>query len=49
LHALSALAEGFDQGTLTAPVIAQRVALEKARDAYEAVAAGTAGRIVINP
>jgi NADPH2:quinone reductase len=45
---LAALAEGFESGKLAAPVIAQRVPLAQAREAYEAVAAGTAGRVVIN-
>jgi len=45
---MTALAEGFDSGKLTAPVIAERFALSEARAAYAAVAAGTAGRVVIN-
>jgi NADPH:quinone reductase len=45
---MTALADGFDSGKLTAPVIAQRFPLAEARAAYEAVAAGTIGRVVIN-
>jgi NADPH:quinone reductase len=45
---MTALADGFDSGKLTAPMIAQRFPLDQARAAYEAVAAGTAGRVVIN-
>jgi len=44
---MSALVEGFESGQFEAPVIAQRYTLEQARQAYEAVAAGTAGRVVI--
>ena len=46
---MNALAEHFDAGRFEAPVIAQRFALERARDAYEAVASGTRGRVVIEP
>lgn len=45
---MSALVDGFESGRFEAPVIAQRFPLEYARHAYEAVAAGTAGRVVIN-
>ncbi|WP_322015114.1 zinc-binding alcohol dehydrogenase family protein [Paraburkholderia sp. J12] len=44
---MQAIAEGFDAGHFEAPVIAARFPLERARDAYEAVAAGTRGRVVI--
>ncbi|NML34688.1 quinone oxidoreductase family protein [Paraburkholderia antibiotica] len=44
---MSALVEGFDSGKLSAPAIAQEFALAGAREAYEAVAAGTRGRVVI--
>ncbi|WGS52065.1 zinc-binding alcohol dehydrogenase family protein [Paraburkholderia sp. D15] len=44
---MTALVEGFESGNLTAPVIAQTFPLERARDAYAAVAAGTRGRVVI--
>ena len=44
---MSALAEGFDNGKLSGPAIAQEFPLERAREAYEAVAAGTRGRVVI--
>lgn len=44
---MTALVEGFETGKLTAPVIAQSFPLERAREAYEAVAAGTRGRVVI--
>jgi NADPH2:quinone reductase len=45
---LAALVEGFESGKLRAPVIAQRFDLARGQDAYGAVAAGTAGRVVIN-
>ncbi|MEQ5841790.1 zinc-binding alcohol dehydrogenase family protein [Paraburkholderia acidicola] len=45
---MTALAEGFESGRFEAPVIAQRFTLAQAREAYEAVAAGTRGRVVIN-
>ncbi|WP_233804612.1 quinone oxidoreductase family protein [Paraburkholderia sp. HP33-1] len=44
---LTALVEGFDNGKLSGPAIAQEFALASAREAYEAVAAGTRGRVVI--
>jgi NADPH:quinone reductase-like Zn-dependent oxidoreductase len=44
---MSALVEGFESGKLQAPAIAQRFTLDHARDAYQAVAAGTRGRVVI--
>jgi NADPH:quinone reductase-like Zn-dependent oxidoreductase len=44
---MTALVEGFENGKLTGPAIAQEFALERAREAYEAVAAGTRGRVVI--
>jgi NADPH2:quinone reductase len=45
---MSALVEGFERGQFEAPLIAQRFELAQARAAYEAVAAGTPGRVVIN-
>lgn len=45
---MSALVEGFDSGKFQAPVIAHRFDLAHGADAYRAVAAGTAGRVVIN-
>jgi hypothetical protein len=45
---MTALVEGFESGKLRAPVIAQRFDLARGQDAYRAVAAGTAGRVVIN-
>jgi len=45
---MKALAEHFDAGHFEAPVIAQRFPLERARQAYEAVAGGTQGRVVIH-
>ena len=45
---MKALAEGFDAGRYEAPVVAQRFSLERAREAYEAVAGGTRGRVVID-
>lgn len=44
---MSALVEGFESGKLQAPAIAQEFPLERTREAYEAVAAGARGRIVI--
>ncbi|KXU84866.1 alcohol dehydrogenase [Paraburkholderia monticola] len=44
---MTALVEGFDSGKLSGPVIAQAFPLERAREAYEAVAAGARGRVVI--
>lgn len=44
---MTALVEGFESGKLQAPAIAQQFTLERARDAYEAVATGTRGRVVI--
>jgi NADPH:quinone reductase len=44
---MSALVEGFESGKLTAPAIAQTFPLERAREAYEVVAAGTRGRVVV--
>jgi len=45
---MTALTEGFESGKLVPPVIAARYPLAQARAAYEAVAAGTVGRVVIN-
>jgi len=44
---MTALVEGFDSGKLSAPAIAQEFPLARAREAYDAVAAGTRGRVVI--
>ncbi|MFM0739280.1 zinc-binding alcohol dehydrogenase family protein [Paraburkholderia xenovorans] len=44
---MSALVEGFESGKLQAPAIAQTFPLDRAREAYEAVSAGTRGRVVI--
>ena len=44
---MTALVEGFESGKLQGPAIAQTFSLERAREAYEAVAAGTRGRVVI--
>jgi NADPH:quinone reductase len=44
---MTALVEGFESGAFEPPVIAQRFSLEETRAAYEAVAAGTRGRVVI--
>lgn len=44
---MRALAEAFDAGRFAAPVVAERYPLERAREAYAAVAAGTRGRVVI--
>lgn len=43
------VAQGFDHGKFDAPVIAHRYALTQGREAYEAVAKGTPGRVVIVP
>ena len=44
---MTALVEGFESGALQPPAIAERFELERTREAYEAVAAGTRGRVVI--
>ncbi|WP_153138845.1 quinone oxidoreductase family protein [Paraburkholderia agricolaris] len=44
---MTALVEGFESGKLQGPAIAQEFPLERTREAYEAVAAGARGRIVI--
>lgn len=44
---MSALVEGFENGQLTAPAIAQTFPLAQAREAYAAVAGGARGRVVI--
>jgi NADPH2:quinone reductase len=44
---MTALVAGFERGNLQAPLIAQSFPLERAREAYEAVAAGARGRVVI--
>ena len=44
---MTALVEGFENGALQAPVIAQSFTLEQAAEAYQAVASGTRGRVVI--
>ncbi|ANB77245.1 alcohol dehydrogenase [Paraburkholderia phytofirmans OLGA172] len=44
---MAALVEGFESGKLQGPAIAQAFPLERAREAYEAVATGTHGRVVI--
>lgn len=44
---MAAIAKEFDAGRFEAPVIAMQFPLERAREAYEAVAGGTPGRVVI--
>ncbi len=44
---MTALVEGFESGALQPPAIAERFELERTREAYEAVTAGTRGRVVI--
>jgi len=44
---MTALVEGFENGKLSAPVIAQEFPLARASEAYDAVAAGARGRVVI--
>ncbi len=46
---MQGVAQGFDHGRFDAPVIAHRYALIQGREAYEAVAKGTPGRVVIVP
>jgi NADPH:quinone reductase len=46
---MQAVARGFDNGKFDAPVIAHRYTLAEGRKAYEAVAEGTPGRVVIVP
>lgn len=46
---LEAVAPGFESGALAAPRVGQAFYLERAREAYEAVAAGGAGRVVLVP
>jgi NADPH:quinone reductase len=46
---MHAVARGFDHGKFDAPVIAHRYALAEGREAYNAVAKGTPGRVVIVP
>ena len=46
---LADLVPGFESGAYAAPIIAATYPLEEARAAYEAVARGTAGRVVITP
>jgi threonine dehydrogenase-like Zn-dependent dehydrogenase len=46
---MQAIAREFDNGKFDAPVIAHRYALAQGREAYEAVAEGTLGRVVIVP
>ena len=48
-HMLEALRPGFEDGSYKAPVIAQTFALEDAQAAYQAVAGGTKGRVVLTP
>jgi NADPH:quinone reductase len=44
---MTALVEGFESGALQPPAIAGRFELARAREAYQAVSAGTRGRVVI--
>jgi hypothetical protein len=44
---MTALVEGFESGAFQPPAIAQRFTLEHTREAYEAVTAGTRGRVII--
>ncbi|WP_321895746.1 quinone oxidoreductase family protein [Paraburkholderia heleia] len=45
---MRAVAEAFDAGQFEPPVVAAHFPLARAREAYEAVAAGTPGRVVID-
>jgi NADPH:quinone reductase len=46
---MQAIAKGFDSGKFDAPVIANRYTLAQGKEAYQAVAQGTRGRVVIVP
>jgi NADPH:quinone reductase-like Zn-dependent oxidoreductase len=46
---LEGLTPGFEDGSFLPPVIAREVDLDHAVEAYEAVAAGTRGRVVLAP
>jgi NADPH:quinone reductase-like Zn-dependent oxidoreductase len=46
---MQAIAPGFDDSKFDAPTIAHRYTLAQGREAYEAVAKGTLGRVVILP
>ena len=46
---LRELAPGFESGAFMAPLIAHVLPLERAREAYELVAAGQPGRVVLRP
>jgi len=46
---LEAVAPGFESGALAAPRVGRAFYLERAREAYEAVAAGGAGRVALVP
>jgi NADPH:quinone reductase-like Zn-dependent oxidoreductase len=46
---MQAVAREFDNGKFEPPVISHRYGLDQGREAYAAVAAGTAGRVVIVP
>jgi NADPH:quinone reductase len=45
---MEALTDGFERGGYQAPLIAQRFPLEATKQAYQAVAAGAHGRVVVN-
>jgi len=46
---MAALVPGFEAGRYAPPLIAERHSLDAAWDAYQAVARGTAGRVVLTP
>jgi NADPH:quinone reductase-like Zn-dependent oxidoreductase len=46
---LDAIGSGFEEGSFLAPIIAKRVGLDDAIEAYRSVAAGARGRIVLAP
>lgn len=46
---MQAIAREFDHGKFDPPVVAHRYPLEQGREAYEAVANGTSGRVVLVP
>jgi len=46
---LRELAAGFESGVLLAPVVSHMLPLEQAREAYELVAKGQSGRVVLRP
>lgn len=46
---MQAIAREFDHGKFDPPIVAHRYPLDQGREAYEAVAKGTSGRVVLTP